>query len=48
MTDDFDDDDWLDTNVQSLATDRWAGLFRYLGLIGAMGLFGFAIWAAYR
>jgi hypothetical protein len=48
MTDNLDDDDYFNTNVQSLATDRWVGLFRYLGFIGAIGLFGLAIWAANR
>lgn len=48
MPDDLDDNDWFNTNVQSLAADRWASLFRWLGLISAIALFGLAIWAANR
>jgi hypothetical protein len=48
MTDDDFDDDLPAINEQSPATDRLARLLRWLGLIGAMGLFGLAILVANR
>ena len=42
MTED-DFDDWLDHNRPSPTTDRLAHLLRWLGLFGAIGLFGVAV-----
>ena len=42
MSDD-DFDDWLDHNRPSPTTDKLAHLLRWLGLFGAIGLFGVAV-----
>ena len=47
MTDD-DFDDWLDHKRPSPATDGLTHLLRWLGLFGAIGLFGVAVLIAGR